>query len=559
MKKPYSISASQLSAIFISIFAGLALWTCAAVAPPSGGPKDETPPELLSVIPESGTTRFSGESIELVFSEYLLETSAEKAIQVFPRLKDPVAVSFKGERLMVHWPDSLQENQTYILTVGRTLQDEHNVPLAETIQLAYSTGDSIDRGSISGHVYAAKEMAVHLWSIQEGESPDSVLFREADYVTETNALGEYSFQFLSGGVYQICSIGLEMAGQILDPMRTSYGLYWEEAIPLEPNETNIGINMISSREEPPLRVTKSDWVSPVWGRVHFSSVVIPEDVSMTLFSEDSIAEEDIPVFHDPLEDNILIVETDSLQQSLVDLGVYIVRESGTMDTTLLTVRVPLEPDTSLLTIVEPSGTVSIKPETGTAPDITIIFSQPVRFKDEPEQAITLVRQDTIPVELAVIQEGPMDVVLRMIDPWKENDTYLLTVDSSEVMGINGRGMKSSTLSRKIITRKRQGYGGVLGTISVDGLNNPLVQIRSMENSENHHTSDVNSASGFSFDKVPSGQYMLMIFDDINGDRNYTPGRARPYQVSEWFYMRGDTIDVRTNWDTELDPIMFQEQ
>ena len=45
--------------------------SCAAVMSPPGGPKDETPPELIEVIPPDGTTNFKGGRVELLFSEYL--------------------------------------------------------------------------------------------------------------------------------------------------------------------------------------------------------------------------------------------------------------------------------------------------------------------------------------------------------------------------------------------------------------------------------------------------------------------------------------------------------
>ena len=47
--------------------------SCAAVMSPPGGPKDETPPELIEVTPPNGTTYFKGGRVELLFSEYIDE------------------------------------------------------------------------------------------------------------------------------------------------------------------------------------------------------------------------------------------------------------------------------------------------------------------------------------------------------------------------------------------------------------------------------------------------------------------------------------------------------
>ena len=54
---------------------------CANISQPTGGPKDEDPPELLSITPENGTRNFTSKEIILEFDEYL---STE-----FGRIKTP--------------------------------------------------------------------------------------------------------------------------------------------------------------------------------------------------------------------------------------------------------------------------------------------------------------------------------------------------------------------------------------------------------------------------------------------------------------------------------------
>ena len=47
---------------------------------PPGGAKDETPPTLISTIPPNKTTNYDGDQIELVFSEYIEESSIKNSI-----------------------------------------------------------------------------------------------------------------------------------------------------------------------------------------------------------------------------------------------------------------------------------------------------------------------------------------------------------------------------------------------------------------------------------------------------------------------------------------------
>ncbi|RYF83254.1 MAG: hypothetical protein EON98_10495, partial [Chitinophagaceae bacterium] len=44
---------------------------CANIIPPSGGPRDSLPPELLAVTPRDSTLNFRGDRITFTFDEYI--------------------------------------------------------------------------------------------------------------------------------------------------------------------------------------------------------------------------------------------------------------------------------------------------------------------------------------------------------------------------------------------------------------------------------------------------------------------------------------------------------
>jgi len=550
------------SKLFLLMFAiGVAgfHWQCAAVSPPSGGPKDETPPTLVSATPESGTTHFGGEPIELVFSEYLFEESIEKAITVFPRLPEPVTVKFKGEELLIAWPDSLDEDQTYILTIGRALMDEHKVKLAETIQLAYSTGEELAKGEISGEIYSDDETIAHLWKINAGETADSVLFREPDYITESTEEGLYKFQYLSPGNYQICSVGLENSGRILIPNRMKYGLSWESELHLQKDGVLSGLNMIPVLEAQPLRITKGEWITPTWGKLYFSEPISANELNLDInfTHNDSILDIDPIIFSDPQDPQVLIIQTDSIRvENRFELAISSQIQDGNfvIDSTALTIRIPSEPDTSYLSLEDPKRSLKIIPTLGNLPVLELIFSEPVILRTSIDSILSFSREDSTETAFQIIQENPMVFSIELLEPWVENKTYLLTVDSVGIIGINGRGLKTAKENRKINTTKQQGYGGLLGTVISDSISNPVIKIREVEKPENFFISDVNSTSGYRFETIPNGQYMFMLYDDMDGDKDHTSGLAKPYQPSEWFMVLKDTVEIRANWDIELDPI-----
>ena len=81
----------QISIVFISI---IFIQYCAVIKPPSGGPKDTTPPYLVHVNPPSGSLNYKGEKIVLQFSEYMNSNSIEKGIRIFKNFKFEVLLLY---------------------------------------------------------------------------------------------------------------------------------------------------------------------------------------------------------------------------------------------------------------------------------------------------------------------------------------------------------------------------------------------------------------------------------------------------------------------------------
>ena len=183
---------STLVLLLIGVFH---IYSCAAIQGPPGGPKDETPPELIQIIPEDGEVHFDGGRVELVFSEFVDANSVEKAIRVLPIFSEEPKIIYKGRRVYVEFPDSLAQDQTYIIVVDRSLKDEHGVFFNQGEQVAFATGDNIDRGSISGIVIYDKPVAVQLWKIRDKEDDSQFYNREPEYVVDASNEGDYNFKY----------------------------------------------------------------------------------------------------------------------------------------------------------------------------------------------------------------------------------------------------------------------------------------------------------------------------------------------------------------------------
>lgn len=129
----------------------LAFVSCAVMEAPSGGPKDETKPELVGIMPVPGSTGVARDSsIKITFSEKVDGDSFKKLVQIYPPLEFD-KMRAKDEIFEIIFRDELPET-TICVVIRKGYTDHHRVKGTRDIEFCFSTADSIDIGKISGRV-----------------------------------------------------------------------------------------------------------------------------------------------------------------------------------------------------------------------------------------------------------------------------------------------------------------------------------------------------------------------------------------------------------------------
>ena len=540
---------------FNLIFCLILLNSCAAVKAPSGGPKDTTPPELIGSEPPQGTTGWNGGKIRLFFSEYMSETGLEKAFSISPKLKGQWAVELQDDVIVIEIPEELESNRTYILTMSRDLKDEHGVSLEKGWQIAFSTGDIIDSGEISGKLYDEEKVSVHLWKWKEDIHRDSVYFYQPEYTTDADDDGSFSLQYLSSGRYCILGVGRESVGRPAGPAVFRLGLPISEALFLNGQDIIANVTMRMKTHESPLKLTRSDVVDQRWGRLFFNRSVkeLPLENLVYIIQEDTLLF--IPeIFSDPENDNNLIFFVDSLNRNVKTIvkSTLIKNENKiVLDSVKIKAKVPSKTDTTFLEIKKPGKTLILSPDKDGGPPVEIILSRPVK-KYRPLFIYTLTKNDTDMVAMNIVWETPMKINFLPKNGWEENLIYSLTLESLDTLRYVS--LEDSIYSIKITTKDRLGYGRLTGMIVNQQIQQLVVEAVSIENSVDRYPTVVNSDSTFELNTLPSGKYTLLFFEDADNSQDYSYGEVLPFKPAEWFYVYPDTIDIRANWDYELKEI-----
>lgn len=531
----------------------LVFLNCAAVGPPGGGEVDILPPELIQVTPVGGSSYFKGGQIRLLFSEYIAENTMEKSIHVSPRLNTTLTMIYKGKEIWLNFPTDLSPDKTYVITIGRNLKDEHGISLSESIQVAYSTGDFIDMGSISGNVMGPGDYALHLWIAAEH---DSIFSTAPLYVSETDENGNFNFQYLAPGDYVLLAQERQAGGLALNPERMVYGLPPEKIYHLDQDQQMEDINIRARKEPEPLRLLRTEWPGHNWGWIYFNREIEKKDINILEITENERVTH--PAYFRDSEDSsrLLLLSSDSLSSGKISIKVEtVVMEDSLFFSDSLEARVPALKDTSALILLKPVSLINILPDQDGGPALSLIFSKPVKA-GRKEDLILIKGRDT--VDINIKWPNPLHMEILPVSDWQPNTNYVLEINTGKFIPLEGKPISDSLIFLKVNIGNQIGYGGLLGT--VESSHSVLtLELKPVNNSQQEFIEVLNSDFQFRYNHIPEGKYQLILFEDLNRDGHYTFGKAYPFEAGEWFFPYSDSIKVRANWDIEVGQIPIKKR
>ncbi|MEN6619808.1 MAG: Ig-like domain-containing protein [Rikenellaceae bacterium] len=141
----------QLSILFVILY--FAIYSCANTStPPTGGPKDTIPPNLIKVVPDSNSVNFpvKGGTIELKFDEYVVLKEPIKFICLSPPQKKRLTTKIRGKSIFVSFPEKLDSSITYSVHFGNSITDNNEGNQFYPYVYSFSTGRNVDSMMCSG-------------------------------------------------------------------------------------------------------------------------------------------------------------------------------------------------------------------------------------------------------------------------------------------------------------------------------------------------------------------------------------------------------------------------
>ena len=187
----------------------IAMYACASMGTPDGGPEDYDPPKFVRSTPEPNAINYNKKKVTIEFDEFIkLEKASEKVIISPPQAEAP-EVRASGKKVIVQFQDSIKQDITYTIDFGDAIVDNNaNNPLGQ-FAFAFSTGNTVDTMAVSGTVLNAENLEP-IKGIQVGlhkNLNDSAFVKlPFDRISRTDSRGRFTIRGVAPGKYRIYAL-----------------------------------------------------------------------------------------------------------------------------------------------------------------------------------------------------------------------------------------------------------------------------------------------------------------------------------------------------------------
>lgn len=544
---------------YLSLFTTLLLFSCATQRPPTGGPEDKEPPSIVSAEPASGTTRFEGREINLIFSEYVDRQSFQKAVHLSPYMAGTTGFDWSGKEVTITLPSEPLPDRTYVLSVGTTVRDVNaGNTMKENFSLAFSTGDSLDMNRISGRVFDANAAGISIFAYRLENSDTATIdpaIHNPDYFVQTSQDGLFELRYLASGLYRVFAVRDKQSNVLYDPQTDDIGI--------PPRDVEAVHDSIRERYFLRFRLMREDTTAPFIQRAtaltHRSIEVVLSEEPDTVLSEDhftiidSTSSTRVPIdflVQDRNKRNTYILQLrDTIEEKPYSLTATNIRDA--FGNVLQSIPVGFAgtnaPDTTKPSI----HSITPKPREKYWPvdsSLSIVFSR--RMSSEVEVEIKDSTNASVAARTRWLSGNEMQVTPAV--PLQQGIPYRLCVDLRTARdSFRKFAVGDSIQCFEFRTETDTEYGSITGTVvdAVDSISKKNVTVIPSDRNQTTRQVSVKRSGQYEVTKLLQGTYVLEAFSDRDGNKKFSHGRIAPFFPSERFGIASDTVRVRARWET----------
>ena len=569
-----------------------ALYSCASIGRPDGGPLDETPPRFIGSTPAAGALNNTKTKVSLSFDEFIkLEKANEKVVISPPQVQQP-EIKASGKKISVNLLDSLKPNTTYTIDFSDAIVDNNEGNPLGNFAFTFSTGSAIDTMEVSGTLLEAsnlepvKGMLVGMHSNLSDTAFTKLPF---DRVARTDSRGHFTIRGVAPGKYRI--FGLMDADQNFAFSQKSEELAfndslviprWEERIRQDTTWVDsLTIDTVVERkytyylpDNVILRSFKEDLFSqylvknerltPEKFTLYFAAKAdtLPVLKGLNFDERDAfIIEKNLTndTIHYWVKDSLLYKQ-DTLSLSLnylyTDTLNQLVPRTDTLNLVAKTVKKavdePKKKKKKKGEEEEPEPTKFLHvstyiPSTMDVYDyISLSFDEPIASFDSAaihlKQKVDTLWED---IPFTFEQDSLQLRKYNLYYEWEPTREYEFSVDSTAFHGIYG--LFTDKIKQNIKVRSLEEYGAIYFNVSgCDSI--AFVELLDTQDKVVRKVPVVNGQADFYF--LNPGKYCARLINDTNGNGVWDSGEYETKRQPEMVYYYPQILEPKANWEVE---------
>ncbi|MDR1729367.1 MAG: Ig-like domain-containing protein [Prevotellaceae bacterium] len=569
---------NKILLIALIFCAALILKSCANMAQgPTGGNKDEIPPEFLRSMPSPNALNFRKNKVEIEFNEYIILDNPTKNLVVSPTQDQfPVAKGI-GRKVTVELLDSLLENTTYTIDFGNSITDNNEKNPVSDYVFTFSTGPVVDTMQVSGTVLNAENLApvAGVYAGVYTNLDDSAFTSfKMERITRTNPQGNFFIRNLAEKPYRLYALEDANNNYFFDLPTEKIATQEEIVTPrieLEIVKDTTGSDSLTTvetirflpdslilffyQEEDKRQFFIKQERSEAWKfTLYFKNITkkLPEITPVNFEGEDWVLSEPSVT-----KDTLVYWITDSLifMQDTLLLAIDYEKTDSLEE---------LVPQRDTITLLYKGKKLSrrekkegedkmIFTQTLSTPSVVEVYNKPVIQWSRPlmsfgkENVSLTVKKDTLwnDIDFRIEQDSSnfrTYFIIADLEPGKE---YKMQIDSASVTDI--LGFHNDKIEAKFKIRSKEEYSNLF-LLMKNAPEKMFVQLLNKNDMPVMQSSAMDGKVTFQY--VKPGEYYLRLIDDRNGNGRWDTGNFKAKIQPEQVFYYNKPIKLRVNWDVE---------
>lgn len=542
--------------------------TCAKTGSPPGGPVDDIPPKILSTSPARDATGVARDTqLSFTFSEKVNRKSFEESLFITPslggELEEEAELKFdwQGRTVHIRFPDSLRARRTYVVNLGTDVRDLRGVRLLEAFALAFTTGDTLDRGEIRGRIWGEKAAGVLIMAyiLENGRTPDPAKQR-ADYYTQVGENNTFTLSYLAPGRYRVFALSDRNADRLYTRGEEAIGVPALDVTITREDQTAPSLSFYLAAEDTlapalaavsPLSANQLEW--------HFDEAVMPLRGEWRARLRVTAKESQTPLallaaFPHPLNRNQVLALSAPLQavaylaaaDSLFDeAGNRIDSARSQIEFEGLTQPDTLRPRLIKISIADSSRDLPLDLP------IELVFSEIMR-RDSLARPLLVRDSSGAVVSGNAGWVNPLQYRFAPAAGWQSRARYEFVIAADSLFDWNGNALFDTTGRVTFWTLNADTLASISGALS-DARDSTAgdmhLQAKQLGGKIEYHVL-ARAPGNYTFPAVLPGLYQLSGFRDGNRNGRFDAGTAFPFVPAERAHVWPDTVKVRSRWPNE---------